>query len=88
MFISQAEALEDNEVDVVVPMDLGEDLEEQVKRAVDACVEELGVERPDMEKIGEALGVARNYTPKVKQDKKGLENQRNCSARRDHVSTP
>lgn len=65
---------------MVVSMDLGEDLEEQVKRAVDACVEELGVERPDMEKIGEALGVARNYAPKVKQDKNAANKQRKPGA--------
>lgn len=67
MFLNQAEALTEDEVDVSIPMEIEENLEDALKRAIDACVEILGVERPDAEKVGEALSLARTYTPKVKQ---------------------
>lgn len=66
MFLKQAEELQEDEVDVSIEMDVEEDLESALKRAVDACVEVLGVARPDVEKMGEALAVARGYSPKTK----------------------
>ena len=47
-------------------MELGESLEESVKRAVEGCVAVLGLEMPSDEKIQEGLDVARGYAPKVK----------------------
>ncbi|KAL1941803.1 hypothetical protein VTO73DRAFT_6803 [Trametes versicolor] len=69
MFLKQAEEPADAEADVLVTMNIDEDLEHMLARAVDACVEYLGVERPDQEKIGAALAAARAYEPKRKSNK-------------------
>ncbi|KAL4252700.1 tRNA ligase [Abortiporus biennis] len=68
-FIKNSEALTDDEVDVLVEMDVEESLDDALKRAVDACVDILGVERPSAEQMGEALAVARGYSPKKKGNK-------------------
>lgn len=65
-FLKGAEELHDEEVDVTVEMDVEEDLESSLKRAVDACVEILGVERPDVEKMGQAMAIIRGYQPTTK----------------------
>jgi hypothetical protein len=53
-------------------MDINEDLEHALDRAVDGCVRILGLEKPDQEKVGLALAVARGYEPtKKKEDRKG-----------------
>ncbi|KAH9848984.1 RNA ligase-domain-containing protein [Lenzites betulinus] len=72
MFLKGAEELADSEADVVVTMDLEESLEDAVTRAVDACVAHLGVEKPDQEKMGQALAAARAYEPKRKGNKAKL----------------
>lgn len=69
-FLKQAEELQEDEVDVCVEMDVEEDLESALKRAVDACVEVLGLPRPDGEKMGEALAAVRGYAPRTKKDSK------------------
>ncbi len=69
MFLKQAEEPAEAEADVLVTLNIDEDLEHMLARAVDACVEYLGVERPDQEKIGEALAAARAYEPKRKGNK-------------------
>lgn len=72
-FLHHAEELTDVEMDETVEMDLSENLEEALARAVDACVRILGVERPSQERMGEALAAARAYTPSTKkpnEDKK------------------
>lgn len=69
-FIAQREELEVGEVDSVVEMDINEDLEHALDRAVDGCVSILGLEKPDQEKVGRALAAARGYGPtKKKEDK-------------------
>ncbi|KAI0634683.1 RNA ligase-domain-containing protein [Trametes polyzona] len=68
-FLNKAEELTDAEADVVVTMDVEESLEDAVTRAVDACVKYLGVEKPDQEKMGQALAAARAYEPKRKGNK-------------------
>ncbi|EED78500.1 predicted protein [Postia placenta Mad-698-R] len=68
-FMNQAEELADEEVDVAVEMDWEETLEDALTRAVDACVRILGVPRPDQEKVGEALAIARGYAPSTKANK-------------------
>jgi tRNA ligase len=71
-FIEQREELEEREVDAVIEMDINEDLEHALDRAVDGCVRILGLEKPDQEKVGLALAVARGYEPtKKKEDRKG-----------------
>ncbi|KAH9932339.1 RNA ligase-domain-containing protein [Fomitopsis serialis] len=60
-FLKNAEELTDDEVDVSVEMEWEESLEDSLARVVDACVRILGVQRPDQEKFGEALAVARGY---------------------------
>ncbi|KAI0366072.1 hypothetical protein BV20DRAFT_1097607 [Pilatotrama ljubarskyi] len=68
-FLKSAEELTDGEADVVVTMDVEENLEDALTRAVDACVKYLGVEKPDQEKMGQALAVARGYEPARKGNK-------------------
>lgn len=69
-FIEQREELEEREVDAVVEMDINEDLEHALDRAVDGCVRILGLEKPDQEKVGLALAAARSYESTKKEDKK------------------
>ena len=54
------------EVDNIVEMELGESLEEAVKRAVEGCVSVLGLEMPSKEKIQEGLDAVKGYTIKLK----------------------
>jgi tRNA ligase len=73
-FIEQREELEEGEVDEVVEMDINEDLEHALDRAVDGCVRILGLEKPDQEKVGLALAAARGYEPtKKKEDRREKE---------------
>ena len=67
-FIEQCEELE-REVDAVVETDINDDLEHALDRVVDGCVRILGFEKPDREKIGLALAVARGYEPTKKKGK-------------------
>jgi len=66
MFLTQMEALEDDEVDVTVEMSVEDTLEQAVNKAIDGCVRVLGVERPSKERVDEALQVAMGYAPKTK----------------------
>ncbi|OSD02575.1 hypothetical protein PYCCODRAFT_1389718 [Trametes coccinea BRFM310] len=68
-FINKSEELTDAEADVVVPMDVEENLEDALARAVNVCVKYLGLETPDQEKMGQALAVARGYEPARKGNK-------------------
>jgi tRNA ligase len=65
MFIKNMEELGSDEVDVIVDMDLTQTPAEMLRRAVDACVRELGVPQPSEEQIQEALTVAQGYKPKT-----------------------
>lgn len=70
-FIDNMQELAEAEVDATIEMEIGESLEQAVDRAVDGCVRILGLTKPDQEKVGEALAVARGYTPvKKKADDK------------------
>ncbi|KAI0311399.1 RNA ligase-domain-containing protein [Amylostereum chailletii] len=62
-FVSDAQELEEGEVDAVVEMEVGETPEEMLERAVEGCARVLGLPRPGREKIEEALDVARGYAP-------------------------
>jgi len=62
-FMAQAEELTDPEVDASIEMDIREPLEAAVARAVDGCVDVLGMERPTQEQIDEAIAVAKEYAP-------------------------
>ena len=66
MFINTSQELTPREVDNIVEMELGESLEESVKRAVEGCVAVMGLEMPSDEKIQEGLNVARGYAPTLK----------------------
>lgn len=74
MFLNQMEELDDDEVDVSVKMGVEDTLEQAVYKAIDGCVKVLGVERPNKEKVDEALQVAMGYAPKTKKadDKKDI----------------
>lgn len=63
MFIEQTEGLGENEVDDIIDMDIAEDLDDGLSRAVDGLVRILGLKRPSDEEMGEALTLARTYTP-------------------------
>jgi tRNA ligase len=63
MFLKQTEDLSASEADIIVDMDLTETPEAQLRRAVDACVRELGLPPPSEEKLQEALVVAQRYQP-------------------------
>ena len=74
MFINSTQELTPSEVDNVVEMELGESLEDSVKRAVKGCVAVMGLEMPSNEKIQEGLDIVKGYAPKVKKpdDSKNL----------------
>jgi tRNA ligase len=62
-FLRTTEPLVDGEADAVIEMDVREDLEHALSRAVDAVVRVLGLPRPDAERVGAALATARGYRP-------------------------
>ena len=57
-------------------MDINEDLEHALDRAVDGCVRILGLEKPDQEKVGLALAAARGYESTKKKGGKGGEKKK------------
>jgi tRNA ligase len=65
-FLQQAEPLDEDEADATIEMDLCEDLEHALARAIDGVVRELGLPRPDIERVGVALAKARAYEPALK----------------------
>ncbi|KAJ8481051.1 hypothetical protein ONZ51_g6278 [Trametes cubensis] len=86
MFLNQAQELTDAEADVVVTMDIEENLEDALTRAVDACVKFLGVERPDQEKLFQALAVARQYEPAKKGNKAAKQKEKEAKKQGDGES--
>jgi tRNA ligase len=62
-FLRETQSLSDSEVDATVEMDIGEDLEDSLARAIDGIVRILGLPRPDVERVGVALAKARAYKP-------------------------
>lgn len=80
MFINSTHELTPSEVDNIVEMELGESMEDAVRRAIEGCVNVLGLDIPSDEKIQEALDVAKSYSPAVKKpdeskDEKGKKNR-------------
>src|SRR5216684_2382705 len=63
MFLKGTEPLDELEADATIEMDMGEDLEQSLARAIDGIVRELGLPRPDAERVGAALARARGYKP-------------------------
>lgn len=72
-FINERDELGEDEVDVVIEMDINEDLEHALDRAVEGCVRILGLEKPDQEKVALALAAARGYEPTKKMERKAAE---------------
>ena len=70
-FIKEREELEEGEVHEVIEMDINEDIEHALDRAVDGCVRILGLEKPDQEKVALALTAARSYESTKKNDGRG-----------------
>ncbi|KIM27864.1 hypothetical protein M408DRAFT_329795 [Serendipita vermifera MAFF 305830] len=62
-FLKEAEPLAEDEVDDVIEMEVAEELEESLARAVAGVVDLLGLKRPSDEQMGEALRIAREYEP-------------------------
>ncbi|KAH9027202.1 tRNA ligase kinase domain-containing protein [Lactarius hengduanensis] len=58
-FLRTTEPLADGEADMVIEMDVREDLEHALSRAIDAVVRVLGLPLPDPERVGAALARAR-----------------------------
>ncbi|KAI6025548.1 RNA ligase-domain-containing protein [Pisolithus marmoratus] len=71
-FLRDREELGDNEVDASIEMEVEDSLDTAVSRAVDGCVQILGLEKPNQERINEAVRIGREYEPKTKKtsDKK------------------
>ncbi len=55
--------MNENEADATIEMDIGEDLEHSLARAIDGIVRELELPRPDAESVGAALAKVRGYMP-------------------------
>lgn len=72
------EELEADEVDDIIEMKIEDSLEQAVNKAIDGCVDVLGLERPSKEKIDEALEVATGYAPKMKK----------ADSKKDGATTP
>ncbi|KAG6915576.1 hypothetical protein DXG01_010877 [Tephrocybe rancida] len=76
MFLNTRQEFSDSEADAVIEMQVEEDMEAAVRRAVDGCVRILGLEAPSEEKITEALVAINAYKPKVKKaDEKKAKDQ-------------
>ncbi|KAI9440680.1 tRNA ligase kinase domain-containing protein [Lactarius indigo] len=58
-FLRTTEPLANGEADTVIEMDVREDLEHALSRAIDAVVRVLGLPLPDAERVGAALARAR-----------------------------
>ncbi|KAI6021729.1 RNA ligase-domain-containing protein [Pisolithus microcarpus] len=69
-FLRSREELGDNEVDASIEMEVDDSLDTAVSRAVDGCVQNLGLEKPTQEHIDEAVRIAREYEPKTKTSNK------------------
>ena len=63
MFLKSTEPLDEFEADATIEMDVGEDLEHSLARAIDGIVRELGLPRPDAKRVGAALAKVRGYMP-------------------------
>ncbi|KIK53778.1 hypothetical protein GYMLUDRAFT_178440 [Collybiopsis luxurians FD-317 M1] len=84
-FISQSEDLTPAEVDDIVEMELEEDLESAVRRAVDGVCRVLGVERPEEGRVEEGIKKALGYEVKDKdkeEDEKGKKAKKKDAAPR------
>ena len=62
-FLKESEELAEDEVDDIIEIEVEEGLEESLERAVTGIVDLLGMEKPSIEQMGEALRVAREYQP-------------------------
>ena len=63
MFLKGTEPMDESEADATVEMDIGDDLEHSLARAIDGIVRVLGLPRPDAERVGAALAKVRGYKP-------------------------
>jgi|SRR3984957_15594306 len=70
-FIQTTESLSESEVDACVDMDVTEDLEQALDRAIKGCVDVLGVPNPSREKVVEAMDALKGYavSPKEKESR-------------------
>ncbi|KAG6867898.1 hypothetical protein C0993_009744 [Termitomyces sp. T159_Od127] len=77
MFLNTREEFSESEADAVIEMEVEEDMEAAVRRAVDGCVKVLGLEPPKESKIQEAIEAIEKYKPSVKKsdDKKKTREQ-------------
>jgi tRNA ligase len=64
-FLHTTEPLADDEADTVIEMDVREDLEHALSRAIDAVVRVLGLPRPDAERVGAALARHAGIAPRA-----------------------
>ena len=69
MFLKQVEELEEDKVDEIMEIGVGDSLEELLVKAIEGCVQILRMERPSKEKVNEVVEVVevvREYKPKTK----------------------
>ncbi|KAJ7493776.1 RNA ligase [Mycena latifolia] len=71
MFVNKTEPLAPAEVDGVVEMVLGEELEAAVRRAAEGVVSALGLPPPEEEKVKEGVVKARGYAVAPQKEDKG-----------------
>jgi tRNA ligase len=64
-FLKNTEDLADSEADVVIEMDVDDTPDQALSRAIDACVDVLGVSRPSEEEFSEALEIGLGYKPEL-----------------------
>ncbi|KAL0581130.1 tRNA ligase [Marasmius crinis-equi] len=68
-FITNTEALADNEVDDIIDMDFEEDFSTSLQRAITGICETLKLKKPTPEKVKEGLDVALGYKAKTRTTK-------------------
>lgn len=81
MFLKQRQELKEDEVDEVVDMEFHDSLEDNLARAINACVDLLGLEKPSTEKIGKALAQARNYKVPIQGGSKAVKEKKKKDVR-------
>ncbi|KIY68086.1 hypothetical protein CYLTODRAFT_436728 [Cylindrobasidium torrendii FP15055 ss-10] len=70
-FIKDTQELAQSEVDACVDMEIDETMEQSIRRAVEGCVQVLGLEMPSEEKIASGIEKATGYAPKTTGKGKG-----------------
>ena len=87
-FLHTTEPLADGEADTIIEMDVREDLEQALSRAIDAVVRVLDLPRPNPEQVGAALSKARGYRPALTDGQKQPQKKKKGSAPPRYFAIP